>query len=127
MTTSKPTCTCGKAHDKTKTPCLCPFCGGEAKEGMDWITGSGGPYPDIRCDYCDIQARPKTSDGKEECLRRWNHRTPDARLEAYKTFIEEELAGMRKLVAEQEHDPVLAPFAQVLKGKIARYRTMLET
>ena len=48
-----------------------------------------------------------------------------ADLEQYRTFIEEELAGMRKLVAEREGDPVLGPFAQVLKGKIARYRTML--
>jgi len=42
-----------------------------------------------------------------------------------KDFIQQELDSMRKLVAELEKDPPMRSFTQVLKGRIARYRTVL--
>ena len=43
-------------------------------------------------------------------------------------FIKEELQSMRNLVAEAEleNDPKMRQFTQTLKGKITRYRTILD-
>jgi len=43
----------------------------------------------------------------------------------FKALIESELEGMRRMVAENENDPQMRPFAQVLKGKVALYRETL--
>ncbi len=121
------TCTCGKDHDKAKTPCMCPFCGEKLR-----LHVSGDQYNHRRtwywytCSNCE-NVKTKHYSTALLALAAVNTRTPDARLEKYRTFIETELAGMRKLVAEQEGDSALGPFAQVLKGKVARYRTILES
>jgi len=46
--------------------------------------------------------------------------------EKYKALIESELKGMRKMIADNENDPQMRPFAQVLKGRVALYRETLK-